>query len=276
MEKKIEGICDVRDESDRDGMRLVIELKRDAIPNVVLNQLYKHTAMQSTFGVIMLALVNGAPKVMNLKELLEHFIEHRHEIIVRRTQFDLDAAAGPGAHPRGPQDRRRQHRRGDQDHPRLEGHARRPTRGSASGSGCREKQSEAILNMRLARLTGLEIDKLEAELKEVRATIKELQGDPGLASRSGWRILKDEMAEVAKRLRRRAAHRDRGRPGRVLGRGPDRRRGHGDHHLPLRLHQADPGHHLPAAAARRPGPHRRRPRKTTGSSTSSSPAPTTT
>ncbi len=91
-EKKIEGISGVRDESDRDGMRIVIELKRDAIPNVVLNQLYKHTAMQSTFGVIMLALVKGAPKVMTLKELLEHFIEHRHEIIVRRTQFDLNAA----------------------------------------------------------------------------------------------------------------------------------------------------------------------------------------
>ena len=116
-------------------MRIVIELKRDAIPNVVLNQLYKHTAMQSTFGVIMLALDKGAPKVMNLKELLERYIEHRHEIIVRRTQFDLDRGRGPGAHPRGPQDRGRQHRRGDQDHPRLGGHRRRPTPGCASGSG---------------------------------------------------------------------------------------------------------------------------------------------
>ena len=92
MEKKIEGISGVNDESDKDGMRMVIDLKRDAIPNVVLNQLYKHTAMQSTFGVIMLALDKGAPKVMNLKQLLERYIEHRHEIIVRRTQFDLDAA----------------------------------------------------------------------------------------------------------------------------------------------------------------------------------------
>ena len=123
-EKKIEGISGVNDESDKDGMRIVIELKRDAIPNVVLNQLYKHTAMQSTFGVIMLALDNGAPKIMNLKELLERYIEHRHEIVVRRTQFDLDAARGPGAHPRGPQDRGRQHRRGHQDHPRLGGHRR--------------------------------------------------------------------------------------------------------------------------------------------------------
>src|ERR1043166_422370 len=91
-EKKLEGISDVRDESDRDGMRLVIELKRDAIPHVVLNQLYKHTTMQSTFGVINLALVKGQPKVMPLKELLEHFIAHRHEIIIRRTKFDLKAA----------------------------------------------------------------------------------------------------------------------------------------------------------------------------------------
>src|SRR6185369_12489316 len=91
-EKKLEGISDVRDESDRDGMRLVIELKRDAIPHVVLNQLYKHTTMQSTFGVINLALVKGQPKVMALKELFEHFISHRHEIIVRRTKFDLKAA----------------------------------------------------------------------------------------------------------------------------------------------------------------------------------------
>src|SRR5262249_50991919 len=92
IEKKLEGISAIRDESDREGMRIVIELKRDAIPNVVLNQLYKHTSMQSTFGVIMLALDKGAPKVMNLKELLERYVEHRHEVIVRRTQFDLDGA----------------------------------------------------------------------------------------------------------------------------------------------------------------------------------------
>ena len=91
-EKKIEGITGINDESDKDGMRIVIELKRDVIPNVVLNQLYKHTQMQTTFGVIMLALANGAPKIMNLKELLQHFIDHRHNVITRRTQFDLDAA----------------------------------------------------------------------------------------------------------------------------------------------------------------------------------------
>src|SRR5512146_2301605 len=92
VEKKVEGISGVNDESDKDGMRIVVELKRDANPNVVLNQLYKHTAMQSTFGVIMLALDHGAPKVMDLKQLLERFVEHRHDIVVRRTRFDLEAA----------------------------------------------------------------------------------------------------------------------------------------------------------------------------------------
>src|SRR3954464_3690917 len=98
-DKKLDGISDLRNESDRDGLRLVIELKRDAIPRVVLNQLYKQTSMQSTFGVIMLALVPDertgslVPKVMPLKEILEHYVKHRHEVIVRRTQFDLDKAA---------------------------------------------------------------------------------------------------------------------------------------------------------------------------------------
>src|SRR5205814_7892706 len=96
--KKIEGISDLRNETNREGMRIVIELKRDAIPRVVLNQLYKHTQLQTTFGVIMLALVPDAatkrlvPKIMSLKEVLEHYITHRHEVIVRRAQFELDKA----------------------------------------------------------------------------------------------------------------------------------------------------------------------------------------
>ncbi len=195
MEKKVEGITGVRDESDRDGMRVVVELKRDCIPNVVLNQLYKHTAMQSTFGVIMLALVGGVPKVMNLKELLEHYVEHRHTIIVRRTQFDLDAAEA------------REHIldglkiavdnidevikiiRSSEDTPEADRRLRERFKFS-------EKQSDAILNMRLAKLTGLEIDKLEAELTEVRATIKDLKGILGSRPRR-MSILKEELAEVA-------------------------------------------------------------------------------
>jgi DNA gyrase subunit A len=194
-EKKIEGIVNINDESDKEGMRIVVELKRDTIPNVVLNQLYKHTQMQTTFGVIMLALTNGAPKVMNLKELLQHFIDHRHKVIVRRTQFDLDAAQA------------REHIldglkiavdnidevikiiRKSEDTPEADAKLRKRF-------GFTEKQSDAILNMRLAKLTGLEIEKLEAELKEVRATIKELKSI--LASKpKRMAILKEEMEEIA-------------------------------------------------------------------------------
>jgi DNA gyrase subunit A len=195
-EKKLEGISDVRDESDRDGMRLVIELKRDAIPTVVLNQLYKHTTMQSTFGVINLALVKGQPKVMPLKELLQHFIDHRFDIIIRRTQFDLTAAEDRAHILEGLKiavdniDEVIQIIRGSAD----TAEADRKLRARFAFT---EKQSEAILNMRLAKLTGLEIDKLEAELKEVRATIAELRSI--LKSKEKRvRILKDEMALVAK------------------------------------------------------------------------------
>ncbi len=195
MAKKIEGITGVRDESDRDGMRIVVELKRDCIPNVVLNQLYKRTTMQSTFGVIMLALVNGVPKVMDLKEMLSHFVAHRHQIIIRRTQFDLDAAQA------------REHIldglkiavdnidevikiiRSSADTPEADARLRKRFKFS-------EKQSDAILNMRLAKLTGLEIDKLEAELGEVRATIADLKDILGSQPRRNG-ILKTETAEVA-------------------------------------------------------------------------------
>jgi DNA gyrase subunit A len=193
-EKKIEGITGINDESDKDGMRIVIELKRDVIPNVVLNQLYKHTQMQTTFGVIMLALTNGAPKIMNLKELLQHFIDHRHNVITRRTQFDLDAAQA------------REHIldglkiavdnidevikiiRGSEDTAQADARLRKRF-------GFSEKQSDAILNMRLAKLTGLEIEKLDAELKEVRATIKELKSILGSKPRR-MAILKEEMEEI--------------------------------------------------------------------------------
>jgi DNA gyrase subunit A len=196
LEKKLEGVSAVRDESDRDGMRLVIELKRDAIPAVVLNQLYKHTPMQSTFGVINLALVHGQPKVMNLKELLQHFIDHRHEIIVRRTQFDLDAAEAREHILEGLKiavdniDEVIKIIRGSKTTEEADERLRKRFKLS-------EKQSDAILNMRLARLTGLERDKLEEELKEVQATIKELKSL--LASRDKRvAVLVGEMQDVAK------------------------------------------------------------------------------
>jgi DNA gyrase subunit A len=194
-DKKLTDIADLRDESDRDGMRVVIDLKRDAIPHIVLNQLFKHTQMQSTFGVIMLALVGGVPKVLTLKEMLYHFTEHRHDVLVRRTEFELRKAL-------------------EREHI-LEGlkiavdnidEVIRIIRGSATtqeaGEGLRsrfglsERQSDAILNMRLAKLTGLEIEQLEAELAEVQAMIADYRDI--LASRERrLSIIKEELQEVA-------------------------------------------------------------------------------
>jgi DNA gyrase subunit A len=177
-DKKLEGISDLRDESDKDGMRVVVELKRDAIPRVVLNQLFKHTTMQSTFGVIMLALVPDpktrqlVPKIMPLKEVLMHYIEHRHEVVVRRTQFELDKALDREHILEGLKiavdniDEVIKLIRKAKDAPVASEQLQKKFKLS-------EKQAEAILNMRLAKLTGLEIEKLEAELGEVRAFIKE-------------------------------------------------------------------------------------------------------
>jgi DNA gyrase subunit A len=202
-EKKLDGISDLRNESDRDGIRVVIELKRDAIPRVVLNQLYKQTSMQSTFGVIMLALVPDertgslVPKVMPLKEILEHYIKHRHEVIVRRTQFDLDKAAEREHILEGLKiavdniDEVIKVIRAAEDTPTA--NLQLQTRFKLS-----ERQAEAILNMRLAKLTGLEIEKLEEELAEVRAIIKELRAL--LESRDKrMAVLKGELQDVAKK-----------------------------------------------------------------------------
>jgi DNA gyrase subunit A len=200
-EQKLTGISALRDESDRDGIRVVVELKRDAIPRVVLNQLYKHTAMQSTFGVIMLALVPDpntrqlVPKVLTLKQCLAHYIEHRHEVIVRRTQFDLDKAL------------EREHileglkiavDNIDEVIALIRAAADTPTASTQLQArfGLSERQAEAILNMRLAKLTGLERDKLEEELREVRAFILEMRAI--LESRSRrMEILKGELLKLS-------------------------------------------------------------------------------
>jgi DNA gyrase subunit A len=203
-DKKLEGISDLRNESDRDGMRIVIELKRDAIPRVVLNQLYKHTAMQSTFGVIMLALVPDprtgslVPKVMPLLDVLQHYIEHRHVVIVRRTQFDLDKALEREHILEGLKvavdniDEVIKVIRAAADTPAASGQLQRRFKLS-------ERQAEAILNMRLAKLTGLEIEKLEEELGEVRAfitTCRELLASKDLR----MKVLKDELTEINRRF----------------------------------------------------------------------------
>ena len=200
-EAKLQGISDLRNESDRDGMRIVIELKRDAIPRVVLNQLYKHTQMQATFGVNMLALVPDintrqlVPKVMGIREVLQHYITHRHEVIVRRTQFDLDKALDREHILEGLKiavdniDAVIKIIRAASDTPTASAQLQRRFKLS-------ERQAEAILNMRLAKLTGLEIEKLEAELAEVRATIADLRDI--LASRERrFSIMRDELQQVA-------------------------------------------------------------------------------
>jgi DNA gyrase subunit A len=196
-ERRVEGISDLRDESDRDGMRVVVELKRDANAQIVLNRLYKHTQMQSTFGAIMLALVDGVPKIMNLKEMIQHFVDHRHDVVVRRTQFDLRNAED------------REHilvglRKAVDNIDAVVEIIKKAKDPEAAGKALRkrfklsEKQSEAILNMRLARLTGLEVSKLKAELKEVRELIKELKAI--LASKKRrMTIVKKELDELAKR-----------------------------------------------------------------------------
>ena len=119
-EKTIEGISDLRDESDRDGMRIVIELKRGEVPEVILNNLYKHTPLQSSFGIIMLAIVGGRPKVLNLLELVESFVEFRREVVRRRTEFELRKAEARYHILEGPEDRARSSRRGDHADSRLE------------------------------------------------------------------------------------------------------------------------------------------------------------
>ncbi|MDP3775380.1 MAG: DNA gyrase subunit A [Gemmatimonadales bacterium] len=194
-EKKLEGISDLRDESDRDGMRVVIELKRDAVPLVVLNNLFQHTQMQTTFGAIMLALAHGQPRVMNLKELIAHFVEHRHEVITRRTQYDLDQAESREHILEGLKicvdniDAVIKIIRGSKDTDDADQKLRARFK-------LTEKQSKAILEMRLAKLTGLEIEKLEAELKEVLAFIKEMKSI--LASKPRrLGILKQEIEKFA-------------------------------------------------------------------------------
>ena len=193
-QKKIEGIADIRDESDRDGMRLVIELKRDAVAKVVLNHLYKHTPMQDTFGVILLALVNGVPKVLNLKEMMQEYLKHRNEIILRRTTFEL-AAAEKKAHI-------------------LEGlkicldnldeviTTIRQSKNAAVAQerlmekfGLTEVQSKAVLEMRLQRLTGMEREKIEKDYNETLTLIEELRFILANPEKQ-MQIIKDELLKV--------------------------------------------------------------------------------
>lgn len=197
-DKVVDGITDLRDESDRSGMRIVIELRRDVNPDVILNQLYKHTQMQETFGVNMLALVDGRPRVLNLQQIIHYYIEHQKDVIIRRTKFEL-AKARDRAHI-------------------LEGlkialdnldaviTTIRSSRtvdvareALMTGFSLSEKQAQAILDMRLQRLTGLEREKIEQEYKDILETIEWLEAV--LADeRKVLGIIKEEMLDVKKRF----------------------------------------------------------------------------
>ncbi len=193
-DKKVVGITDLRDESDKDGIRVVIETKRDAVPEVILNQLYKHTQLQDTFGLILLALVNGVPKIMPLKEVLTHFVDFRHEVVVRRTEFELRESEA------------RAHL--------LEGlkialdnieEVIKIIRGSKNPIQAKEGlmnsfnlsdiQSQAILDMRLQKLTGLEVEKVVTEYKEVIKTIAHLKGILE-SKKQRMDIIKTELLEI--------------------------------------------------------------------------------
>ncbi|MDH5474539.1 MAG: DNA gyrase subunit A [Cyclobacteriaceae bacterium] len=196
-DKKLEGISDIRDESDRNGMRIVYDLKKDAIPNIVLNNLYKYTQLQSSFGINNIALVNGRPQTLNLIDMIKYFVDHRHEVVVRRTQYELDEAE------------KRAHI--------LEGYlialdnldeviklirsSRDPEiakNGLMENFKLSEIQAKAILEMRLQRLTGLERDKIINEYEEIKKLIAHLNE---ILSNEGLRmqIIKDELIEVRDR-----------------------------------------------------------------------------
>ena len=194
---KISDISNIRDESDRDGMRVVIELKRDAQPPVVLNQLFKHTQMQTTFGVIMLALVNGIPKVLTLKETMQHFVAHRMDVLIRRTKYELDAA-----------ERRAHILEGyiialDNIDEVIETIKKSRDVETAKNNLMRkfklsEIQAKAILDMRLQRLTGLERKKIEDEYKDVIKLIEKLKGILE-SEEKRYLIIKDELLVIKDR-----------------------------------------------------------------------------
>lgn len=193
-EKKLEGIADIRDESDRGGMRIVYVLKRDAVPNVVLNKLFKYTALQSSFSINSIALVNGRPEMLNLKDLIRHFVDHRHDVVVRRTKYELSQA-----------EKRAHILEGlliaidnlDEVIKLIRGSAtvEEAREGLMSNFGLTEVQARAILDLRLQKLTGLERDKIKeeyAELMERIAYFKRILNEVDLR----MSIIKEELVEV--------------------------------------------------------------------------------
>ena len=197
-DKRVEGISDLRDESDKDGMRIVVETKRGSIPEVILNQLYKYTQLQDTFGIILLALIEGVPRVMGLMEILQHFIDFRHSIVVRRTEFELREAEARAHILEGLKialdniDDVIIIIRGSKDPIQAK-------EGLMNGFDLSEIQSQAILDMRLQRLTGLEVDKVVTEYKEVIKIISKLKGILGSKAQR-MDIIKQELLEIRDRF----------------------------------------------------------------------------
>ena len=193
-DKKVVGISDLRDESDKDGIRVVVETKRDAVPEVILNQLYKHTQLQDTFGIILLALVDGIPKIMPLKTVLNHFIDFRHEVVVRRTEFELKEAEGRAHILEGLKialdniDEVIKVIRGSKDPAQAK-------EGLMNSFNLSEAQSQAILDMRLQKLTGLEVDKVVAEYKELIQIISNLKSVLENKTKR-MNIIKTELLEI--------------------------------------------------------------------------------
>ena len=193
-DKKVVGISDLRDESDKDGIRVVVETKRDAVPEVILNQLYKHTQLQDTFGIILLALVDGIPKIMSLKTVLNHFIDFRHEVVVKRTEFELKEAEARAHILEGLKialdniDEVIKIIRGSKDPAQAK-------EGLMNGFNLSEIQSQAILDMRLQKLTGLEVDKVVAEYKELIQIISNLKSILDNKSKR-MEIIKTELLEI--------------------------------------------------------------------------------
>ncbi|MCL4457012.1 MAG: DNA gyrase subunit A [Nitrospirae bacterium] len=193
-EKRIEGISDIRDESDRDGIRIVLELKRNEVPQVILNNLYKHTQMESTFGIIMLSLVGGQPHILNLKRMLDYFLQHRRDVILRRTKFELRKAEEKAHILEG--------LKIALDHLdeiisliRKSKSPEEAKNGLMTNYPLTEIQAQAILDMKLQRLTGLERDKIINDYKE---TLKEIERLKAILASEALvsKIIKEELTEI--------------------------------------------------------------------------------
>ncbi|MCX6383707.1 MAG: DNA gyrase subunit A [Actinobacteria bacterium] len=196
-DKRIEGISDLRDESDKSGMRIVIEVKREADPNIVVNQLFKHSQLESTFGVIMIALVNGVPRTLNLKEIISEFVKHRYDVVVKRAKYELKKAEERAHILEGllialdNLDAVIKLIRASKDVPTAKA-------GLIEKFGLTEIQAQAILDMRLQRLTALEREKIKAEHKELVEKIKHLKELLG-SDEMIYGVIKDELKEIKKK-----------------------------------------------------------------------------